>query len=62
MMETVSPTCSKDHRVGFGRMYFNQNGTDSWKPVITFITEDFEFSTFDIALKEVNGIRMDKVQ
>jgi len=61
MMETVSPACCKDRRVGLGRMYFNQNGADSWKPLVTFITEDFEFSTLDIAFEEVNGIRMDKV-
>jgi hypothetical protein len=62
VVETVSPTCSKDHRVGFGRMHFNQNGADSWKPVIGFISEDFKFSTLDIALEEVNRVRMEKIQ
>jgi hypothetical protein len=62
MLEAVSPTCSKDRRVGFGRVSFNQNGADSWKPVITLITENFEFSTLDIAFKDVNGVRIDKFQ
>jgi hypothetical protein len=62
MMKAVSATRSKDRRVGVGRVYLNQNGADSWKPVIALISEDTDLSTLDVAFEDVNGICVDKPQ
>ena len=56
MMKTVSATCRKDGRVGTWCVYLNQNAADSGKPVIALTPENLDFSAFDVAFEDVNGI------